>query len=99
VTEFFFYDTQLYRRDPDTWEFDRHLSGRWQRATGKLLLSEEEFDHLQPITETEAKWLVAWGGWNGNTQSLKDYVAQVEWAGLRPGMIEPPSGFRMNRRS
>jgi hypothetical protein len=99
VTEFFFYDTQLYRRkDPDTL-FDRHLDGRWQEAVGGLALSEEEFDHVRRITETEAKWLIAWGGWNGNAQSLLDYVAKIEQAGLRPGMVEPPNGFSMNRRA
>jgi hypothetical protein len=99
VTELFFYDTQLYRqKGPDT-RFDRHLDGRWQEARGGLSLSEEEFLHLGRITETEAKWLIAWGGWNGNTPSLRDYVAKIEQAGLRPGMVEPPNGFSMNRRA
>jgi len=98
VTQFYFYDTQLYRRSTDGF-FERHLDGRWQKARGELALSEEEFDHLRQITEREAKWLIAWGGWNGNTQSLLDHVAKIEQAGLRPGMVEPPSEFSMHSGS
>jgi hypothetical protein len=48
-------DDTLYRRGgPDDLFFEVYRNGGWERAVGELHPSEQEEDHMTPITAAEA---------------------------------------------
>jgi hypothetical protein len=57
---YYAYDESLWREHPDG-EMDIYLSGEWVPAVGEHSYSEEDLDHMQPVSEQDARRLAAEG--------------------------------------